>query len=238
MPMLSLLSRGPISARQKTLGSRASSAIATAAIFSSLLLSGGCGSNTPEIPDELLTPVSTGSGNYPGGPYGAEAGDTIENLSFTGWRNPLAVGRDPARLETLSFSDFFDPDGEEGFELILLNTAAAWCQPCRIEHADLPDRNATYGADGLVIFSLLFQNADGEPATTDDLSLWTNAFDTDFPIALDPDFQMGRYGPAETPPTNLVVDARTMKILRRFDGNQEGPLWAFIEQELDDRSTR
>jgi hypothetical protein len=43
---------------------------------------------------------------------------------------------------------------------------------------------------------------------------------------------MGTYGPADTPPLNLVVDARTMKIVGKFIGNQEAALWALIDSEL------
>ena len=55
-------------------------------------------------------------------------------------------------------------------------------------------------------------------------------------MAIDPSFQMGRFGSAETPPLNLVVDARTMKILRQFVGNQDEALWDFISNELSERS--
>lgn len=188
----------------------------------------GCGSGAPEIPPELLEQDDPSDGSYPEGPYGSEIGATIEDFSFQGYVDPQSN----RELESISFSDFYDPDGELGIELLLLNTAAAWCQPCQIEHDDLPGRVDDLEAEGLRVVSLLFQDPEGKPATEQTLRAWTTTFETNFPMALDPAYQMGRYGPAETPPINLVVDPRNMQILAIFVGNQEGPMWAFIESEL------
>ena len=156
----------------------------------------------------------------------------IEVFSFDGMRDPTAS----RELESISFQDFYDPDGSRGINLLLFNTAAAWCQPCQIEHDDLPARVNQYADQGLVVFSMLFQSAQNTPADTMTLDAWVTNFDSNFPIALDPSYQMGRYGPAATPPLNLIVDPRDMTILARFIGNQEGPMWDFIENELDARS--
>jgi AhpC/TSA family len=194
-----------------------------------------CGSGAPSIPPELLEPSpgqGGASGDYPSGPYGAEIGSVIEDFSFEGMRDPTSS----RVLESISFRDFYDPDAKRGINLLLLNTSAAWCQPCQIEHDDLPARVEKYAPQGFVVFSMLFQSAQNTPADEKTLEVWVESFDTNFPIALDPSYQMGRYGPAGTPPLNLVVDPRDMTILARFIGNQEGPMWEFIEKELDARS--
>lgn len=193
---------------------------------------GACGSGDPTIPPELLEQSEPSDGSYPGGPYGSEVGDVVEDFSFQGYRDP----RGSETLEEIRFADYYDPDESLGIRLLLLNTAAAWCQPCQIEHDDLPARVDELGSRGLTVLSLLFQDPAGEPATEETLTAWTRSFDTNFPMALDPSYQMGRYGPAETPPLNLVVDPQTMKILAVFIGNQEGPLWEFIESELEERA--
>jgi hypothetical protein len=202
-----------------------------------LLVVAGCGSNRPEIPPELLEPASGGSGggaSYPAGPYGREVGDVIENLSFQGWPDPLAAGFDPGRLETLAFADFYDPEGQE-LELVLINTAAVWCQACKIEHETLPEENAEFSSRGLRIFSALLQDARSQPATIDDLVIWTSTFDVDYPMALDPEYQMAAFAPINRAPLNLVVDARTMQITRKSVGDTASTLFSYISGELSAR---
>jgi hypothetical protein len=96
----------------------------------------------------------------------------------------------------------------------------------------LPDHYAELAPRGLVILSALFQNNTGAPANLSDLVTWVEAFDVPFPMVLDPDYQLGDYASAETAPLNLVVDARTMRILDKFIGNQGEDLWRTIEAEL------
>ncbi|MCH2110667.1 MAG: redoxin domain-containing protein [Polyangiaceae bacterium] len=189
-----------------------------------------CGTGAPEIPPELIPSGGGGAPAdlYPPGPYGTNEGDTLRDLEFEGYPTPDSE----QKLELIRLGDFYDPQGDKGYQLLLLNTAAAWCQPCRIEHADLPNRLEEYGPQGLVAFSLLYQNNNGEPPDETTLKTWTDSFGINFPMALDPSYQMGLYGPAETPPLNLIVDPRDMRLLKRFIGNQEGPMWAFIEAEL------
>lgn len=206
-------------------------------LLSSLVFS--CGSGAPQIPEELLNCCQGGvagaaSTNYPKGPYGSEVGDTIEDFVFQGYVAPHQNGD----MSEIAFSDFYDPSGEQGHRLLLLNTAAAWCQPCAIEHSDLPSRVEEHAGKGLVVLSALFQDEAGDPAGQDTLDTWVRNFDTNFPMVLDPGYQMGRYGPANSPPVNLIVDPVSMQLVARFIGNQEGPMWAFIENELNSRGAQ
>lgn len=197
----------------------------------------GCGSNAPEIPPELLsTSGGCGAPSYPSGPYGAEEGDTLENACFRGFRAPEAVELDPERLETLAFSDSYDPQGTKQIALLMINTAAIWCQPCQNEHQDLDERVTALGPRGLVVFSTLFQNARHLPATDTDLIGWIEAFGTNFQMAVDPEYQLDRYASADTAPLNLIVDPRSMTILRKFIGDQPAVMWPYIEAELERRA--
>jgi hypothetical protein len=194
-----------------------------------------CGTNRPEIPPELLVPVSGCSAlEYPEGPYGAEPGDVASDLCFQGWPRPESVHHEADTLTSLSFGRYFDPSGER-YELLLVNSAALWCAACQSEHEDLPERYAEYGPRGLVILSALFQDQKGDPATVDDLALWVETYATPFPMALDPDYQLGVYAPAGSAPLNLLLDARTMVILEKFTGDQSTVLWPLVEAELDRR---
>jgi len=195
-----------------------------------------CGTNRPEIPKELLDNPSTGSNvcttpDYPSGPYGDDTGTFAQDRCFRGWKAPQTTAHDAATLEDISLGNFYDPTGAK-YELVLLNTAAIWCSVCKSEHKTLPDKYAEYGPRGLVLLSALFQNGQGAPAELSDLTTWVETFDTPFPMVLDPDYQLGDYATADTAPLNLVIDARTMRSLAKFSGNQSEPLWSTIEDEL------
>jgi len=211
------------------------------------VFSAGCGTNRPDIPDDYKTGGNGGASGYPAGPYAqdivSDVGLPIEDVHFAkGWLNAKADGQDPAKLAPFALSDFFDPDGTKGNELLLLNTAAVWCSACKNEHngtsssPSLSDHFAELGPRGLVIVSTLFQDAASNPATEQNLVAWATAFDTDFPFALDPEYQLGgRYVDSATAPLNLVVDARTMKLLHGWTGDQSAVIWPFIEAELAKR---
>ena len=193
----------------------------------------GCGSNTPKIPPELL--ASSGgcaSPDYPNGPFGTEEGDTLANLCFKGFRNPSTVTHDAASLETIAFSDYYDPTGSKGLQLVLINTSAVWCAACRTEHEGLSEKNDQYAARGLRILSTLFQDYKRDPASLVDLTIWVHTFSSNYAMALDPDYQLGGFARAETAPLNLVVDVRTMKIEKKLLGDQPQVMWPFINASL------
>jgi hypothetical protein len=203
---------------------------------------GGCGTNRPEIPPELLqnpgdTGLSTGcdSPAYPDGPYGAQVGDVIANTCFSGWAKPGSQPHTEAALEDIPLGAFHDPSGRK-YELLLVNTAALWCSACKSEHQTLGQHWADLAPRGLGLVSALFQNNAGDPANADDLKAWVEAFDVKFPMVLDPDYQLGIYAPAASSPLNLLVDARSMQIMQRFVGDQDSVIWPLIESELDQRA--
>jgi hypothetical protein len=201
----------------------------------------GCGTNRPEIPPELLqypgeTALTAGcdTPGYPSGPYGTDPGDTVQNTCFRGWETPGTLPHTDAELVDLPLGAFYDPSGKQ-YELLLVNTAALWCAACKSEHKTLGQHYADLAPRGLGLVSALFQDNSGEPATLDDLRQWVEAFDVEFPMVLDPDYQLGIYASADTAPLNLLIDARTMKIVQKFVGDQSSVIWPTIENELDQR---
>lgn len=200
-----------------------------------VVLACACGSNRPEIPPELLTaPENCGAFGYPEGPYGTEAGAVAANACFKGWSRPNETPHEADTITDLTFGRYYDPAGDR-YELLLVNSAALWCSACQVEHGELPERYEEFGPRGLVILSALFQDREGEPAGLDDLTLWVETFGTPFPMALDPDYQLGTYAPAASAPLNLLLDARTMRILEKFTGDQSAVLWPLVEAELSQR---
>jgi len=197
------------------------------AISVSALFWAGCGSNAPEIPDELRGQSSG---------FGSEPGQLAENFCFQGWHDPKAVGF-TGNLESICLYDFNDPIGTKGgIELLLVNTSALWCQACRQEHQTLGDNVNQRKSRGLALVSLLFQDNERNPAEAADLGLWTRQYGVEFPMALDPLYQMGRYAPGDTAPLNLLLDAHDkMRILKKWTGNQESVIWPTIDTVLTAR---
>ena len=203
-------------------------------VFAALaaLFGAGCGTNKPELPSGVSAPASCVALGYPEGPYGSDVGGVVQNVCLRGWLAPDRVQHVNASLEPIELSDFYDPDGTRGIELLLVNTAAVWCSACRIEHEDLPMRAATYAPKGLRIVGSLFQDQKQNPATVEDLSRWVETFGTNFPMTLDPSYAFGLYASAESAPLNLLIDPKTMTILRKYIGDQSAVMWPYIDAQL------
>lgn len=188
---------------------------------------------TPEVEGDFRAVT------YPVGPYGTEVGSVIANLSFLGWRDPVASGYDAGALERVSFSDFYDPNGDKGLEVIVINASAVWCSVCQTELADMKSASvySRFRQAGVEIIGTLFEDAVGDPATPSDLTYWGNSTRRaiEFPLVLDPGLKMGAYFTSDATPLNLVIDARTMRILHSFMGYDRSPdtgLFSVVEAEL------
>jgi hypothetical protein len=197
----------------------------------------GCGSNAPQVPKELLAGASGCSApDYPSAGVGAEEGDVVANACFTGYRAPDRVAPTAAHRETVAFSDYYDPAGTKGFSLVLVNTAAIWCSACVAEHGTLPEHETALAPQGLVILSTLFQDASRNAADLADVERWIANFHTNFPMVADPDLELGAYASPDSAPLNMLIDPRSMKILRKYVGDQSAVMWPYIESELKARS--
>lgn len=233
------------------------------AVFA-LVVSLGCSSDplesapaaaAPPAPTAVPTVAPTGSTpspnvdgaafgasvDYPPGPYGRGVGAVIENLTFLGWRDPVAANYDPEALEPVSLSDFYDPTGAT--KLIVINASAVWCTVCQAELRQMKRDgiSQTYAAKGVQLVGTLFEDVSGGPARPADLKLWGSApaRAIDFPLVLDPALKMGVYFTSDATPLNLIVDARTMRIAYAMMGYDSSPatgLWSVVDRELAKRT--
>jgi len=176
---------------------------------------------------------------YPPGPYGTGRGATIENLSFTGWKAPAEVGYDPQKFETVRLSDFYDPDGHTGIKLLAINASAVWCSVCRAEYADM-NANQVYSKLrplGLEILGTLFEDNAYYPAQPQDLKNWgvLSSHSVQFPLVLDPGFKLGAYFDSDATPLNMLVDVRTMTIVKIDMGIPSVPstYWTGVQAMLE-----
>lgn len=211
------------------------------ALAACVVVLAGCGTNRPQIPAELLAESGEGSlaggcqnPSYPGGPFGTVTGATIPNTCFRGWATPGTTEHDDVNLTDIGFGAFYDPTHKQ-YELLLVNTAALWCAACKAEHQTLGQHYAELAPQGLAIVSALFQNNAHEPADTSNLKQWVETFDVKFPMVLDPDYQLGAYASADASPLNLLIDARTMRIMEQWAGDQSSVIWPTIQDELTKR---
>ena len=196
-----------------------------------------CGTNAPDVPKELLTGSSgCGAPEYPSENIGYEVGNVVKNRCFTGYRAPAQVPPAERNRETIAFSDYYDPAGTKGVTLLLINTAAVWCGACVAEHGTLPQHQTELAPQGLVILGTLFENAARDAASLSDLDRWIANFHSNFPMVADPHLYLEDYASADSAPLNMLVDPRSMQILRKYVGDQGTVMWPYIESELARRS--
>lgn len=155
--------------------------------------------------------------DYPAGPYGIGLGSTLENFGFLGWRDPVASNYDENALEEVRLGEFYDPDGSKNIRLIWINASAVWCTVCRAEMIDIRDNgvNAAFKPRGVQLIVTLFEDNKSGPAKPLDLHNWgnQNQYAIDFPLLLDPSFKLGAFFTSDATPLNMLVDARTMKVI-------------------------
>ncbi|MEO7331513.1 MAG: hypothetical protein ABI193_23255, partial [Minicystis sp.] len=171
--------------------------------------------SSDSIPAPEPLKVAPPTAAYPKGPFGVNKGSTIANYAFKGFVNARA---DSSVLQPIAFGDFYNPhadddsykpespaeddrlypkgslygEGKPRPRALLINVAAVWCGPCNEEaKSTFPVKYARYKPCGGEFFLELSESATmGEPATQKNLTSWGKKFKVDFPIALDPTYQL------------------------------------------------
>lgn len=229
-------------------------------IFATALLVGGaialigCGSTGDGGGDGQLAPTfPEGTGQdahdtlaYPEGPYGVGKGSVLANYKFVGYANAMKVSDS---LQSIQLAEFYNPTGDGKYEAgsvfevgtakpkaLLLTVSAVWCGPCNYE-ADqiLPGLYAKYKPQGgEILLTLADGPTVGVAAKQKSLYNWTQKYDVDYPASIDPTYKLGALFEADAFPANIIVDARTMKIVEVISGAPEvgGSFWKTYEKVL------
>jgi len=183
--------------------------------------SSGTGTPAATAPDAAPT-----SAAYPAGPYGVEVGDTIANLSFAGWSAPPYA----APGGTLSLADFYGPK----WKLVVVNVCSVWCGPCKAAYAAFKEKAADYGAKGVAMVTILYENSDAKPISLDEGAKYGTDNGIAIPLGIDPGYQLSNgVRPAEVP-AYIVLSAHDMRVLGTTKSADDAPPWAFVDQKLSE----
>lgn len=168
--------------------------------------------------------------DYPAGPYGTTEGKVVENFEFKAFadagylcKDPLDQVMDLSKTRTISFKDYFCNSGcpAKKKKLLWVMVSAGWCGPCQIEVAET---QAQYGKGALDprvhLIDIVYEDDKSKPVSEAFGKLWAknSQFQLTFPVALDPQFTMGKYFDRNAVPFNMLVDLDTMKIIFRQTG--------------------
>jgi hypothetical protein len=183
--------------------------------------SGGVVPTPSAVAGSTGAPISNGptyqKQDYPAGPYGTGLHATLEDFAFLGWHDPVAANYDAGKLEQVRLSEYYNPDGRSDVKLIWINASAVWCSVCRAEMTDIKDNgiHASFGPRGVQMIVTLFEDNKSGPAKPSDLHNWgvAAAHQIDFPLLLDPGFKLGAFFTSDATPLNMLVDAKTMKVI-------------------------
>jgi hypothetical protein len=182
---------------------------------------------------------------YPAGPYGFGKGDTIKNLSFSGFIDAQAQS---TTLDTISLGDFYNPTGDDVFlpdspygpgtkkpTALLIDIGSGWCGPCREEAKSLlNDKYATYKPCGGEFLSQLAEGGTpGAPVDQTILQAWVTGFHVAYPATIDGSKQLYPFYSSGSFPDSAIVDTRTMKIVEVVSGPLPTSFWSDYESLLD-----
>ncbi|MBI5610043.1 MAG: redoxin domain-containing protein, partial [Deltaproteobacteria bacterium] len=107
------------------------------------------------------------------------------------------------------------------FKVILFNVAAGWCGPCQQETTGFKQLLKTYPKLG--IYQVLFDGAtQNTPAKLDLARNWIKKLGGVGATGVDFDKSVSPINTAGSTPLNMIIDAKTFKILKKFNGAPAG----------------
>jgi hypothetical protein len=194
---------------------------------------------------------------YPAGPYGINVGSVAPDFEWLGFQN--ASTKNDA-MQTIRLADFYNPHVDDATyvptdaahddrlyqselygvgtpkpRVLLVDIGSVWCPPCNEEAKTLlPPLHAKYKPrGGEFLLSLGDSATQNKPASQKDLFNWTKKYKVDFPSTIDPDYKLGELFPANAWPANVMIDTKTMKIVRTQAGEPDAAFWAKYETLLN-----
>jgi hypothetical protein len=146
-----------------------------------------------------------------------EIGDTMHDYKMVGVVDTNGDGLlTDEQLRLIKFSDF-----EEHHKLILFNISAGWCSACQKETLDFKSLLYQYEHQGLVIFQVLYDGFSNKGWTFPDknvLDQWNKNLKPGGVVGVDPERNCVQYNSKNSTPLNMIIDAKTRKVLDKWNG--------------------
>lgn len=199
----------------------------------------GCGDNLVGAPPLGFSPRAPGRVDvvgYPPAPdegYSGDEGGILPNMRFQGYltEGPSEVPvHDLSYRETVTFSDI---RAIEGHTHMLITVAAEWCKPCREEAEILPELYDEWGPRGGYVLGVLNQDRLYNTADRRSVEDWSRRYQSNYSLTHDPEGFVAQEFAPSTVPLNVVVDLRTMEVLRSRVG-EDPDTFRFFEDLLGD----
>ena len=184
----------------------------------------GCSSAPAPAPAGGADTCKANGAAYAKGPCGTDAPLPIANYAFTG----RLAGID-SPITTFHLADYYNPDGAKPYKYLFVTVSAFWCGGCKEEAKQLNTMKDTYGPKGVFIMTDLAQKLDQQPSDQNDLDVWIKSYALQTAVVNDPDFALSRFFDVAQMPLNLVVDLKTMVILKKFVGADLPAVLAYLD---------
>ncbi len=148
-----------------------------------------------------------------------EEGDILEDFSMVGYIDTdgdgslLATSGGNEEPRIIKLSEYADL----GYKIVLFNVAAGWCGPCKQETTTFKSLIAKY--PDLGIYQVLYDGT--QPGSLPTLQLakdWIKSFKGQGAVGVDPDRNVAPINVAGSTPLNIVIDAKTRKVLKKING--------------------
>ncbi len=206
------------------------------------LMLGACGGTTIIDDDPGSTPEEQDS--YPSGPYGLEAGDTVEDYAFDGYARP-ANGIGPNHRERLSLADFHNPSGTGSYpqgsplgagatmpRALVLSLNAVWATPgvSKVNPFLPEDMYQTLPKPSSELLMLLADGINpGVAAEFNSLDNWVGTFGSSHPAVIQTNRRLADYYDLSSFPMTLLIDLRDMSIKVVRPGIPDDAFWAELK---------
>lgn len=198
----------------------------------------GCGDNLVGAPPLGYVSRAPNSSEpvagYPAAPdegYGGEEGEILPNMAFSGY---FTIAPDQGRVveseyrETITLQDIRELDQ---YSHMLLTVAAEWCKPCREEAEILPERFDIWSQSGGYVLGVIDQDRNYNTADQNAVIAWGSRYNTNYTLTHDPQGWIADQFNPSTKPVNVVIDLRTMEVLRARVG-EDRDTFRFFEEQL------
>ena len=155
------------------------------------------------------------------------------------------LGVDPGNVLDLS-ATFKNCDGEDvtlldlvcGAEAVLIDIGAGWCEPCKEEAEHLEeDIVQVFKDQGVVVISILTEDANSQPATQAFCQGWTEEYGLTSPVITDPKNSAKTWikgDPTTSLPINIILNRDFVIENYLVGGQSSADLQAKINDVLED----